>query len=61
MIDEPDAHGMLRVLDDSGEDYLYPTALFASVDMASAHYRSLTYGISSVGWVAAVWRADWVR
>ncbi|MBK1642827.1 hypothetical protein [Chromatium okenii] len=36
VIDEPDAHGMLRVIDDSGEDYLYPTALFAPVDMAPA-------------------------
>jgi hypothetical protein len=28
-----DAHGMLRIIDDSGEDYLYPNALFEPVDI----------------------------
>ena len=28
-----DSHGMLRVIDDSGEDYLYPAALFESVEV----------------------------
>ena len=28
-----DSHGMLRVIDDSGEDYLYPAGLFASVEV----------------------------
>lgn len=28
-----DTHGMLRVVDDSGEDYLYPATLFAAVEV----------------------------
>jgi hypothetical protein len=36
VIAEPDAHGMLRVIDDSGEDYLYPAALFAPIEIAPA-------------------------
>lgn len=28
-----DAHGMIRIVDDSGEDYLYPTALFEAVEV----------------------------
>ena len=36
VLDEPDKHGMLRVIDDSGEDYLYPSALFAPVEIAPA-------------------------
>jgi hypothetical protein len=26
-------HGMLRVVDESGEDYLYPTGFFMAVDL----------------------------
>ncbi len=33
VIEEADAHGMLRVMDDSGEDYLYPEDLFAPVEI----------------------------
>jgi hypothetical protein len=29
-----DGHGMLRIIDDSGEDYLYPAALFEAVEVA---------------------------
>ncbi len=28
-----DEHGMTRVVDDSGEDYLYPEALFETVEV----------------------------
>ena len=28
-----DSHGMLRVIDDSGADYLYPAALFEPVEV----------------------------
>ena len=28
-----DSHGMLRLIDDSGEDYLYPSALFEAVEV----------------------------
>ena len=28
-----DGHGMLRLIDDSGEDYLYPSDLFEAVEV----------------------------
>ena len=28
-----DSHGLIRVIDDSGEDYLYPDGLFESVEV----------------------------
>jgi hypothetical protein len=28
-----DKHGMLRIIDDSGEDYLYPESLFEAVEV----------------------------
>jgi len=28
-----DSQGLLRIIDDSGEDYLYPSALFESVEI----------------------------
>ena len=32
--DEPaSVHGMVRVIDESGEDYLYPSEYFVSVDL----------------------------
>ena len=30
---EAEAHGMLRVVDESGEDYLYPGSLFLPIDV----------------------------
>ena len=29
-------HGLLRIIDDSGEDYLYPRAFFRSIDLPQA-------------------------
>ena len=29
-------HGLLRVIDESGADYLYPAALFCSIDLPPA-------------------------
>ena len=28
-----DSHGMVRIIDDSGEDFLYPVVLFESVEV----------------------------
>ena len=33
VIGEVDAHQMVRIIDDSGEDYLYPAKLFEQVDI----------------------------
>ncbi len=30
---QPDKLGMMRIIDDSGEDYLYPALLFDAVDV----------------------------
>ena len=30
---DSEAHGLVRVIDESGEDYLYPQKLFASLDL----------------------------
>ena len=29
-------HGQLRVIDESGDDYLYPSKMFANIDLPSA-------------------------
>ncbi|MGH7483462.1 MAG: hypothetical protein ACRELV_15020 [Longimicrobiales bacterium] len=35
------AHGHLRVVDESGEDYLYPTEWFIAVDLSEESERAL--------------------
>ena len=41
----PDAlaskHGLVRVLDESGDDYLYPSEVFASVELPTAIRRAV--------------------
>jgi hypothetical protein len=36
-----DKHGMLRVVDESGEDYLYPKALFRPIALPQAVKRAV--------------------
>lgn len=38
---DAESHRQLRVVDESGEDYLYPADLFASVDVSPALRRRL--------------------
>lgn len=38
---DADAHGQLRVIDESGEDYLYPAARFVEVPLTTALRRRL--------------------
>lgn len=33
VIQSADSHGMIRIVDDSGEDYLYPVAMFAAAEV----------------------------
>lgn len=33
VVTEQDDQGMVRVIDDSGEDYLYPSCLFEAVEL----------------------------
>ncbi|MBW7900573.1 MAG: hypothetical protein H3C26_03800 [Rhodocyclaceae bacterium] len=35
-IEPEDSRGMVRVIDDSGEDYLYPAGLFAPVEVQAS-------------------------
>ena len=41
----PDAaaekHGLLRVIDESGEDYLYPQGLFVALDLPQSAQKAL--------------------
>lgn len=34
-------HGMLRIVDESGEDYLYPKAFFHSISLTQAERRAV--------------------
>ena len=34
-------HGMLRIVDESGEDYLYPKAFFHSISLTQAEKRAV--------------------
>jgi hypothetical protein len=36
VLPDPDAltHGLIRVIDESGEDYLYPTKFFVRIDLS---------------------------
>lgn len=39
--DFADLHDMIRVVDESGEDYLYPSSYFVRVDLPTAVERTL--------------------
>lgn len=43
ILEDPDAEAndLIRVIDESGEDYLYPTRLFQRLDLPSAVQRAL--------------------
>ena len=41
VIGEVDAHQMLRIIDDSGEDYLYPAKLFELIDIRESTAKRL--------------------
>jgi hypothetical protein len=38
---EAEGHGLIRVIDESGEDYLYPTKFFVSVDFSQPVQNAL--------------------
>ena len=39
---EAESHKMIRVIDESGEDYLYPAEFFVPIDLPAAVAKSLT-------------------
>ena len=38
---EADVHGLIRVIDESGEDYLYPAENFVAIDVPQAAVKAL--------------------
>ena len=38
------AHGQMRVIDESGEDYLYPQELFLSIEVPEEATRAFAHG-----------------
>lgn len=38
---DAEAHGQLRVVDESGEDYLFPAELFAPIEVSASVRRAL--------------------
>jgi len=38
---DAEKHGLLRIIDESGDDYLYPKALFRSIDLPQAVRRAV--------------------
>ena len=45
--------GLLRIVDESGEDYLYPQSLFAPVELPPASQRAFAAASSASSRVAA--------
>ena len=39
-----DKHGLVRVLDESGDDYLYPKAFFRSIELPQSVKRAVLTG-----------------
>lgn len=39
---EADRHGLRRVIDESGDDYLYPDTFFVPIDLPQAAARAFT-------------------
>ncbi len=46
LLPDPDAesHGMLRVIDETDEDYLFPASLFAEIELPEAVEKRLAAG-----------------
>lgn len=38
---EASRHGLVRVIDESGEDYLYPAALFQPISLSAAESKAI--------------------
>ena len=41
---EAEAHGQIRVIDESGEDYLYPQEFFLPIEMPAEATGAFTHG-----------------
>jgi hypothetical protein len=45
VVEKDASHGMIRLIDESGEDYLYPQAWFDSVTLSSAAAEQLAQAL----------------
>lgn len=41
---QAEAHGQIRIIDESGEDYLYPQALFIPIEVPKEAVRVFAHG-----------------
>lgn len=55
---EAQAHGMIRVIDESAEDYLYPAAYFESVELGNGRRKSDAITAHLPDWMAGVLYAE---
>ena len=46
--EEAESHKMIRVIDESGEDYLFPAGLFSPILLSQALADELAFSIQSV-------------
>jgi len=49
VIEDVDMYGMLRIIDDSGDDYLYPATFFESVEIPDSAAERLHHVYSRTG------------
>ena len=49
VIEDVDMYGMLRIIDNSGDDYLYPVTLFESVEIPDSAAERLHHVYSRTG------------
>jgi hypothetical protein len=49
VIEDVDMYGMLRIIDNSGDDYLYPVTLFESVEIPDSAAERLHHVYSRAG------------
>jgi hypothetical protein len=55
---EAQEHGMIRVIDESAEDYLYPAAYFESVELGNGNQNSISITAHLPDWMAGVLYAE---
>jgi hypothetical protein len=51
VVDDPDAEidGMLRVIDESGEDYLFPSSMFMIVPLPASVEEAVLHAVDTAG------------
>ena len=55
---EAQAHGMIRVIDESAEDYLYPATYFETIELGNSRRKSEPITAHLPDWMAGVLYAE---